>query len=194
MRFSVTAVAAFGLITAVPLKASETWIVRTDLWGNPAFSTLTFDRDKAQVSGKLNGGRVAGEVKANRIIFNVTDSDGRQSRYSATVMGNQLTGDVDAPDTNDPMTRVSHRFTAWRLPERPAGGAQTVEFRPRDYSNTFNADRPPVLTIWPGDSVHTTTIDSGGVDELGVTRALFGNPQTGPFPLSPGLCPKTPSL
>jgi amidase len=29
--------------------------------------------------------------------------------------------------------------------------------------------------------VHTTTIDSGGVDENGVTRALFGNPQTGPF-------------
>ena len=45
----------------------------------------------------------------------------------------------------------------------------------------FSADRAPVLTIWPGDSVHTTTIDSGGVDEKGITRALFGNPQTGPF-------------
>jgi amidase len=181
MRFGVVAVAAFGFITAFPLEASETWIVRTDLWGNPAFSTLTIDREKAQVSGDLDGDRIVGDVKANRIIFNVTDSNGRQSRYSATVMGDQFTGDVDAPDTNDPKARVSHRFTAWRLPERPAGDTRMVEFRPRDYSNTFNADRPPVLTIWPGDSVHTTTIDSGGVDELGVTRALFGNPQTGPF-------------
>lgn len=157
------------------------WIVRTDLWGNPAFSTLKFTRGQARVSGDLDGDRVVGEVKANRIAFSATDRDGRQSRYSATVVGNRLTGNVDAPDTNDPKARVSHRFTAWRLPERPAGGARTVDFRSKDYSNTFNADRPPVLTVWPGDSVHTTTIDSGGVDELGVTRALFGNPQTGPF-------------
>jgi len=38
-----------------------------------------------------------------------------------------------------------------------------------------------VLTLWPGDSVETTTLDSGGVDQHGVTRALYGNPQTGPF-------------
>lgn len=181
MRLSAFTIAALGLLAAVPLKASETWIVRTDLWGNPAFSTLTFDREKAKISGDLDGDRVAGEVKTNRITFNVTDSDGRQFRYSAMIKGDHLTGSVDAPDTNDPKARASHRFTAWRLPERPAGGARTLEFRPSYYSNTFNADRPPVLTIWPGDTVRTTTIDSGGVDELGITRALFGNPQTGPF-------------
>jgi acetamidase/formamidase len=38
-----------------------------------------------------------------------------------------------------------------------------------------------VLVIWPGDSVQTKTLDSGGVDEKGITRALFGNPQVGPF-------------
>ena len=181
MRFRVVAVAAFGLLTAVPVEASETWIFRTDLWGTPAFSTLTFDCEKADIAGDFDGDRVAGELKANRITFNVTDSNGRQSLYSGTFTGDRLVGDVDAPDTNDPKTRASHRFTAWRVPERPAGGARTVEFQPTDYSNTFNADRAPVLTIWPGDSVHTKTIDSGGVDELGVTRALFGNPQTGPF-------------
>ncbi len=181
MRLSAFTFVALGLLTAVPLQANETWIVRTDLWGNPAFSTLTFDRDKAKISGDLDGDPVTGEVKSNRITFNVTDLDGRQFRYSAVVKGDRLTGNVDAPDTNDPKARASHRVTAWRLPERPAGGARTWEFRPIDYSNTFNADRPPVLTIWPGDSVHTTTIDSGGVDELGITRALFGNPQTGPF-------------
>jgi len=181
MRFGFFAMAAFGLLATAPSEASETWIVRTDLWGNPAFSTLTIEREKADISGDFDGDRVTGEVKASRINFNVIDRDGRQSRYSGTVTGNQLTGIVDAPDTNDPKARASHSFTAWRLPERPAGGARTVEFRPENYSNTFNADRSPVLTIWPGDTVHTTTIDSGGVDERGVTGALFGNPQTGPF-------------
>jgi len=56
-----------------------------------------------------------------------------------------------------------------------------IDFAPDDFSNSFSADRPPVLTIWPGDTVRTRTIDSGGGDEHGVTRALFGNPQTGPF-------------
>jgi amidase len=75
--------------------------------GKSGFSTLTIDREKAQVSGDLDGDRIVGDVEANRIIFNVTDSNGRQSRYSATVMGDQFTGDVDAPDTNDPKARVS---------------------------------------------------------------------------------------
>lgn len=181
MRIKFVAVAVLGLLSAMPSMGSETWIVRTDLWGNPAFSTLTFDREQAKISGDLDGDPVTGDVKARRITFTVTDSGGRQSRYWAKIDGNQLTGAVDAPDTNDPKERALHSVTAWRLPERPAGGVRTVEFRPSDYSNTFNADRRPVLTIWPGDTVHTKTIDSGGVDELGVTRALFGNPQTGPF-------------
>lgn len=92
-----------------------------------------------------------------------------------------MTGSADMPDTNDSKARVSHNFTAWRVPQCHAGTSRTVEFQPSDYSNTWNADRRSVLTICAGDAVHTTTIDSGGVDEHGVTRALFGNPQTGPF-------------
>jgi acetamidase/formamidase len=56
-----------------------------------------------------------------------------------------------------------------------------VTFTPKDYANEFSASRAPVLTLWPGDSVRTRTIDSGGVDEKGDTVALFGNPQVGPF-------------
>jgi acetamidase/formamidase len=38
-----------------------------------------------------------------------------------------------------------------------------------------------VLTINPGDMIHTTTVDAGGTDEKGVKRVLGGNPETGPF-------------
>ena len=67
------------------------------------------------------------------------------------------------------------------MPERPAGPPRQIEFSPTHFYNQISADTPPALTIWPGDTIHTTTIDSGGVDEHGVTRALYGNPQTGPF-------------
>lgn len=181
MRSRVVALVAFALFAGTAVRAQETWIIRTDLWGNPAFSTLTLDRQTPKISGDLDGDRFEGEQKAKQITFSVTDGDGRQSHYSGTVIGDRLMGKVDAPDTNDPKARALHSFTATRVPERPEGGARMVAFRPTDYSNTFNADRPPVLTIWPGDSVQTKTIDSGGVDEKGVTQALFGNPQTGPF-------------
>ncbi len=48
----------------------------------------------------------------------------------------------------------------------------------------FTASSPRQIRrshIWPGDTVHTTTVDAGGTDEKGVTRVLGGNPQTGPF-------------
>jgi hypothetical protein len=33
----------------------------------------------------------------------------------------------------------------------------------------------------PGDTIHTTTVDAGGVDENGVHRVRGGNPETGLF-------------
>jgi acetamidase/formamidase len=52
---------------------------------------------------------------------------------------------------------------------------------PSTFHRQFSASTAPVLHIWPGDTVHTTTVDAGGTDEKGVTRVLGGNPQTGPF-------------
>ena len=178
MRMSA---AAILLCLATGASARETWIVRTDLWGNPAFSTLSLDRDGQRLDGDLDGDRGSGEVRGKSIVFDVIDRSGVTSHLVATTTGLRLRGTIEGPDTNTPNVRVSHAFTAWRVPDRPAGPARTIDFVPSDYSNTFAADRAPVLTLWPGDSVRTTTIDSGGVDAKGVTRALFGNPQTGPF-------------
>ncbi|WP_202049588.1 acetamidase/formamidase family protein [Sphingomonas sp. So64.6b] len=101
--------------------------------------------------------------------------------FSGTRTGDTMAGDADLPDNNFPDRRARHGFTARRIADRPAGPPRTYRFVPSDYSNSFDPHRPPVLTIWPGDSVATSTIDSGGVDAAGKTVALFGNPQTGPF-------------
>lgn len=180
MRPSTIVLSVIGLLVARPAIASETWIVRTDLWGNPAFSTLILDREQDVISGEIDGDRVVGSQEAHKVRFVATDADAKSSHYSALITGDRMAGDVEAPDTNNAKLRASHGFTAWRLGKRPVG-PRTIAYKPSDYSNTFNADRAPVLVIWPGDTVHTTTIDSGGVDEQGITRALFGNPQTGPF-------------
>lgn len=159
---------------------AETWIVRTDLWGNPAFSTLSIERTGHRINGDLDGDTIDGSASGDQLTLTATDRQQRTSRYVLRLKGKELTGTTEGPDTNDPAARATHAVTGWRVPDR-AGGPRTVEFSPTDYSNTWNADRRPVLVVWPGDTIHTTTVDSGGVDAQGKTRALFGNPQTGPF-------------
>lgn len=179
-RRTATFLATSAVMLATTAHA-ETWIVRTDLWGNPAFSTLTIERMGNRVSGDLDGDRIEGSASGSKVTLTTTDRRNRQSRYVLRLRGDQLTGVTEGPDTNDPAARATHAVTGWRVPERGSSGPRQVEFSPTDYSNSWNADRRPVLVVWPGDTIHTTTIDSGGVDEHGKTRALFGNPQTGPF-------------
>lgn len=179
-RFTTLYFSASILLLAGPARAAETWIMRTDLWGNPAFSTLVIDRANGHITGDLDGDRIEGDANGNRMALTATDREGRVSRYAVQLHGAELSGTADLPDTNNSHLRVTHSLTGWRLPDR-VGGPRTVEFQPTDYSNSWNADRRPVLVVWPGDTIHTTTINSGGVDAQGRTRALFGNPQTGPF-------------
>jgi amidase len=53
-------------------------------------------------------------------------------------------------------------------------------FAPKRYHTTLGS-HDPVLTIAPGDSVITTTVDARGMDATGEQITERGNPQTGPF-------------
>jgi len=59
--------------------------------------------------------------------------------------------------------------------------ADTHQFIPTVFYNTYSFAHPPALRIKPGDRVVTKTIDAGGVDWNGKTVASGGNPETGPF-------------
>ena len=166
---------------ATSAQATESWLLQLDRWGNPSFMTLHLKDDGGKLSGTLDGDSLSGTRENGRVLLSVIDKDGKRYEYNGSAGTNRLQGSADFPDTNDAKARASHIFSARRLPERSSSAVQRHEFKPKDYANEFSATRMPVLTVWPGDTVHTTTIDSGGVDEQGVTRALYGNPQTGPF-------------
>lgn len=163
------------------LHAAETWLLKVDRWGTTSTLTLQLERADGQLAGTLDGDRVDGRRDDRSVTFAVTDGRGQQYRYRAEVDGETMRGSADYPDTNVPAARATHAFHARRLPARASNAPQRHVYTPRDYSNEFSTSRAPVLTVWPGDSVQTTTVDSGGVDQHGVTRALYGNPQTGPF-------------
>ncbi len=92
-----------------------------------------------------------------------------------------LSGQAELPDPNDPGRSVTHAFSARRIVDPGDGPPRRLEVEPQDYANAFSAERMPIAVIRPGDVVHTRTVDSGGKDAHDTTRALFGNPQVGPF-------------
>jgi len=168
-------------LCSFPASATEPerWRVVIDLWGNPVYQTLELTRGGTRLGGTLDGDPLTGSLQDNRLRLTAIAGD-RRYHLSGMQTGDRLAGTADFPDPNQPGRRAEHAFTATRLPARPAT-ARILDFVPTDYANEFSAHRAPVLLLWPGDTVHTRTLDSGGMDEHGVTRALFGNPQVGPF-------------
>lgn len=163
------------------VEAADTWLLKVDRWGTTSTMTMQLEQDGALLSGTLDGDRLEGRREGDVLTFSVTDRRQQRYLYSGRLDGASLSGSADFPDTNKADKRARHAFSARRLPARAAPGPQRHVYVPLDYSNEFSPSRMPVLTIWPGDTVQTTTIDSGGVDQHGDTRALYGNPQTGPF-------------
>src|SRR5260370_1703006 len=84
-------------------------------------------------------------------------------------------------DAGDPTHTEKRCFRATGVGLGRGGAAKRQEFVPATFYRRFSAENKPVLTVAPGDTIHTTTVDAGGGDEKGVTRVLGGNPETGPF-------------
>ncbi len=180
----IRALAMCCLLLASPgVRAAihESWVVATDLWGNPAYQSLEIEVDGNRLSGTLDGDALEGRRDGQRVAFASTTRDGTRYAFEGRRRGEAMSGTADYPDSNHPGVRIAHAFTARRLPSRPPGPPRRHDYAPASYANEFSPHRAPVLTVWPGDTIRTTTIDSGGVDADGITRALFGNPQTGPF-------------
>ena len=68
-----------------------------------------------------------------------------------------------------------------------AQSPKSVQFSPTNYYSLFSATTKPVLTIRPGDTIHTSSVDCNGFDLNGIKKAVgaegadSGNPLTGPF-------------
>ena len=157
---------------------TEQWIVRTDFWGVPAYYTLNIEYDENQFSGDIDGEKISGNTSGNTIAFS-GNTNGQPTSFTGTIKDGLMTGQAHYPEEKPGAQDYS--FKARKVPERSSKTPVTHRYDPLDYSNTWDADRLPVMTIWPKDSVKTKTIDSGGIDENGDKKALFGNPQTGPF-------------
>jgi amidase len=160
---------------------SGRWIVVADFYGSPLYFRLELKQEGEKLSGNLDGDKLEGAVNENSIHFVAKDEQGGTEEGTARVKDGAMSGTIVFTDGGDPEHPSTHAFTASLAPQKRAGAAQRHEFTPTTFYRQFSAANKPVLTIAPGDTVHTTTVDAGGTDEKGVTRVLGGNPETGPF-------------
>jgi amidase len=168
-------------LQATNTSVSGRWIVTADFYGTPIIlSLLELKQEDGKLSGNFEGDKLEGTITGDSLHFVVKGEQGTAD-WQATRGGAALSGSVVFTDPDDPAHPSAHRFTATLVPQRPAGPPQPHEFTPTVFYREFAATNKPVLTIAPGDSVHTTTVDAGGTDEKGVSRVLGGNPETGPF-------------
>ena len=168
-------------VVAAQPPAAGRWTVKADFYGIDRFFPLELQQEGEHLSGHFLGGDVEGTVEGQVVHFRVSDGHGGSQDYEARLEHDAMTGTLVFQDADDPDHPERVSFTATRVPARKAGSPRRHEFIPTKFYRQFSGLTPPVLTVSPGDTIHTTTVDAGGQDAKSAYRVLGGNPQTGPF-------------
>lgn len=178
------------LVAAAPLCAADLsgpWIARANgpTMREPQYAHVKLKDDGGKLSGSWGAMQVMGEASADGVHLALKNRNGSP--------GGDLTGKLAGDSVSGEGTLEIRGFgegrrggpsavkwTLTRVPSR-AGGPKTHTFEPKEYHPYYSSAIPPALRIFPGDTVRTTTIDSGGLDMNLVRRSPGGNAETGPF-------------
>ena len=192
MRFS-SIVTSFLLLSmlcvqgrAVQTSHSEndltgSWIATGDIYGTTTYFRIALKQEGEKLTGTFAGKKLDGSVSGSTLHLLASNAGGYTAEVNANLKNGILSGtsvETDASDKTHPMT---YPFTATLVPVRRPGPPQRHEFTPTVFYRQYSPLNKPVLTVAPGDTIHTTTVDAGGTDAQGVKRVRGGNPETGPF-------------
>ena len=160
---------------------SGEWQITRVMFGNTQYHRIILKLEDGKVTGAFaSGKKLEGTLQGNVLHFIARD-DFSTIECTGTVKGDTISGKFVEAFSSDPKNVQESTITATRVPPPRSGPPQRHEFKPTTFYREFSNSPQPVLHIWPGDTVHTTTVDAGGADERGISRSLGGNPQTGPF-------------
>ena len=170
-----------ALLLAQSPGVSGRWYATADFYGTPIDFPMDLSQQGDKLTGTFDGDKLEGTLTGSSLHFLAKDDHGGSEDLTATVQSGIISGSIVFVDGDDKEHPTTHRFTATLVPQRRTGAPQRHDFTPSTFHRQFSATNKPVLAVYPGDSIHTTTVDAGGTDEKGVTRVLGGNPETGPF-------------
>jgi amidase len=167
----------FLLVAATTFAAdiSGEWEFAAKMLGGTDYIRVILKADGNKLTGNLNELKLEGAIIGDKLTFAATRPDGSAfGTFEGAMHGDEISG-----------TALWHKtdkveWTA-RRPARVPATPRTLDFEPKEFHRLFSDAIPPVLHVFPGDTVRTWTVDAGGVDAKGVRRSGGGNPETGPF-------------
>jgi acetamidase/formamidase len=179
--FSILLIGLFSPPALAQATASKT----DDISGNWIFSvqfreeTETHRVSLQVVDNKFTGSlgirKIEGSISDSVITIKYLNPKGEVITTGAgKLQEGILKGDGD-------LGGIKFKWSARRPAVRPEGGPRTLTFTPTEFHRAFTNTIPPVLRIFPGDTVKTKSVDAFGMDENSAPRSMGGNPVTGPF-------------
>ena len=177
-KISAVLVLLAGTVWAqAPSIAGDWQMTRQPQFGQPQYHGIHIEVDGENVKGTITPGPAfEGTFHDARLEATLTGTGPNpdRGRLVGIFRNGEFSGDGVLGDS-------TFTWTARRRPTPPASGPQTHVFAPTVFHNSFASTIPPALRIYPGDTVETSTVDAGGLDQTRTRRSAGGNPLTGPF-------------
>ncbi len=180
LKLAQAGILALCFSTVVP-RAQNTdlsgkWQVTVTHHGSSEYATLTLKSADGHLTGEMFGDDFAVTSSDGQLEVRCKEKDAK-NKECGLLKGRLNDGVMNASGT---LYEEESTWTARKVPAI-SRSASRHEFVPKIYYNEFSGRIEPVLRTNPGDTVHTTTVDAGGVDAGGMHVAAGGNPLTGPF-------------
>ena len=184
LALSALAVSSFAQQPQASLTGK--WIMTADIFGSPTYLTMELKQEGDKLSGTYTGDKFEGQVNGVSLHLLATGNGGVTSDVNATVKDGVISGTSIETDPADKAHPLKYTFTATLAPVLKHGTPQRHEFTPTVYYRQFSPLNKPVLTVDPGDTVHTTTVDAGGIDhERRQPRPWAATPKPAPSTSTP---------
>ena len=172
---------AFAQSTDARPSLTGHWTANIDYYGTPANFSFDLTQQGNKLTGKFGGDPLEGEIDGSSFHFTTKDNEGGTAQVKGTIVNNTLQAEVIETDGATPTHPATYTFTATQRTALATAAPQRHDFTPAVFYRQFSPFNKPVLTVNPGDTIHTTTVDAGGNDFNSQKRVMGGNPQTGPF-------------
>jgi acetamidase/formamidase len=157
-----------------PADLDGEWVVALERYGETDYRRMTLRAVADRVTGLFGRLECEGVIREGKIELHRAGEHGPTMSLTGAVDRNGMAGDFS-------IRTMKGKWKATRIPVRPPTASRVHVFEPKEFHRVFSGAIPPVLHIFPGDTVKTWSVDAGGVDAMGVERSLGGNPLTGPF-------------
>jgi amidase len=175
------ALAPFAAAHAQTPSLAGRWLVSVNYFGTLVYYRLTIEQTGNKLTANYRGYKFAGTLNGTAFHLSAKDEQNNTDEITGTIANDAIEATDTEADADNKAHPLTVKFTATPAPALEHPTPQRHEFTPTIFYRQISALNKPVLTINPGDTIHTTTVDAGGKDFDGINRSLGGNPETGPF-------------